>query len=67
VVHTWATENWQTIDNVNAILIADPKRAAVAGNAGAAGYPLVATVVDNPLPRLDNFFRQHHHVDVVHR
>src|SRR5690606_13388529 len=26
VAHIWVTENWQTFDNVNAVLIADPKR-----------------------------------------
>lgn len=56
VVHTWVTENWQTIDNVNAVLIADPKRAAGPGSAGAAAHPLVAPVVGAPLAGADNFF-----------
>ncbi|WP_435582601.1 cutinase family protein [Amycolatopsis thermoflava] len=56
VVHTWVTENWPTIDNVNAVLIADPKRAAGPGNAGAAAHPLVAPVVGAPLAGADDFF-----------
>ncbi|WP_020386807.1 cutinase family protein [Kribbella catacumbae] len=56
VVHTWVTENWPTIDNVNAVLIADPKRAAGPGSAGAAAHPLVAPVVGAPLAGADNFF-----------
>ncbi|MBB5981935.1 cutinase [Kribbella solani] len=56
VVHTWVTENWETFDNVNAVLIADPKRAAGPGNAGAAAHPLVAPVVGAPLAGADNFF-----------
>ena len=56
VVHTWVTENHETIDNVNAVLIADPKRAAGPGNAGAAAHPAVAPVVGAPLAGADNFF-----------
>ncbi|MEU0469450.1 MULTISPECIES: cutinase family protein [unclassified Amycolatopsis] len=56
VVHTWVTENWPTIDDVNAVLIADPKRAAGPGNAGAAAHPLVAPVVGAPLAGADDFF-----------
>ncbi|WP_433334089.1 cutinase family protein [Spirillospora sp. CA-294931] len=56
VVHTWVTENWQTIDDVNAVLIADPKRAAGPGHPGAAAHPLVAPVVGFPLAGADNYF-----------
>lgn len=56
VVHTWVTENWGTIDNVNAVLIADPKRAPGPGSGGSAGDPAVATVVGAPLAGTDNFF-----------
>ncbi|TCC40469.1 cutinase family protein [Kribbella speibonae] len=56
VVHTWVTENWQTFDNVNAVLIADPKRAAGPENAGVAGHPAVAPVIGAPLAGADNFF-----------
>lgn len=55
VVHTWVTENWQAFDNVNAVLIADPKRAPGPGNAGVAGHP-VAAAVGAPLVGVDNFF-----------
>jgi cutinase len=56
VVHTWVTENWQTFGNVNAILIADPKRAAGPGSAGAAAHPAVAPVVGPPLAGADAYF-----------
>jgi cutinase len=56
VVHTWVTENWASIDNVNAVLIADPKRAAGPGAPGAAAFPAVAAVVGAPLAGADNFF-----------
>ncbi|WP_350279936.1 cutinase family protein [Kribbella sp. HUAS MG21] len=56
VVHTWVSENWPTIDNVNAVLIADPKRAAGPGAPGAAAHPLVAPVVGAPLAGADNNF-----------
>lgn len=50
VAHIWTTENWQTFGNVNAVLIADPKRApaghdspSLAGQpySGIVGFPLV--------------------------
>ncbi|MGI5224605.1 cutinase family protein [Actinoallomurus sp. CA-142502] len=56
VVHTWVTENWQTIGNVNAILLADPKRPAGPGSAGAAAHPAVAPVVGAPLAGADDYF-----------
>ncbi|MFC9976582.1 cutinase family protein [Spirillospora sp. NPDC127200] len=56
VVHTWVTENWRTIDNVNAVLVADPKRPAGPGNAGVAAHPLVAPFVGFPLAHADDFY-----------
>ncbi|MGW2602234.1 cutinase family protein [Streptomyces klenkii] len=47
VVHVWISENWRTFDNVNAILLADPKRQGGPGTNGSTtpwgpliGYPL---------------------------
>ncbi|MFF3073434.1 cutinase family protein [Kitasatospora sp. NPDC057904] len=47
VVHVWVSENWRTFDNVNAILVSDPKRQGPPGANGGAvpfggliGYPL---------------------------
>jgi cutinase len=54
VVHTWVTENWGTIDDVNAVLLANPKRAA--GPGGAAAHPAVAPVVGAPLAGADAYF-----------
>jgi cutinase len=55
VVHTWVTENWHSIDDVNAVLLADPKRAAGPGAPGFAAHPLGATV-GAPLAGADDFF-----------
>jgi cutinase len=55
VAHTWVTENWQTFGNVNAVLIADPKRAANPGASGLAGQ-WYSGVVGAPLAGADNFF-----------
>ncbi|MFD4196426.1 cutinase family protein [Amycolatopsis thermoflava] len=65
VVHTWVTENWPTIDNVNAVLIADPKRAAGPGNAGAAAH------AGRPggrraTRRSGRLLRRHPHPDALH-
>jgi cutinase len=50
VVHVWVSENWQTFDNVNAILVADPKRQGPPGANGSGepfggiiGFPLAGT------------------------
>ncbi|MFC4493263.1 cutinase family protein [Streptomyces ovatisporus] len=42
VVHTWTSENAGTIDNVNSVLIADPKRLGGPGTGtdGLSGQPL---------------------------
>ncbi|GAA3979725.1 hypothetical protein GCM10023085_72480 [Actinomadura viridis] len=56
VVHTWVTENWSSIDDVNAVLIADPKRAAGPGAPGVAAHPAIAPIVGAPLAGADNFF-----------
>lgn len=55
VVHIWVTENRQAFDNVNAVLIADPKRAAGPGAAGLAGQPY-SGVVGPPLAGADRDF-----------
>jgi cutinase len=55
VVHTWVSENWQTFDNVNAVLIADPKRAAGPGASGLAGQ-WYSGVVGPPLAGADASF-----------
>jgi cutinase len=55
VAHTWVTENWQTFDNVNAVLIADPKRKAGPGASGLAGQ-WYSGVVGPPLAGADNAF-----------
>jgi cutinase len=55
VVHIWVTENWQTFGNVNAVLIADPKRAAGPGAAGLAGQ-WYSGVIGFPLAGADTFF-----------
>ncbi|MGW3832619.1 cutinase family protein [Streptomyces microflavus] len=54
VVHTWVTENWQTFDKVNAILISDPKRQGGPGaNGGAVPF---GGIVGAPLAGADRFF-----------
>ncbi|GAA2964767.1 DUF3253 domain-containing protein [Streptomyces enissocaesilis] len=63
VVHIWITENWQTFDNVNAILIADPKRQAgpganggsvpFGGIVGALSSVLQAAVVEDDERQMD--------------
>ncbi len=55
VVHTWVTENWQSFGNVNAVLIADAKRAANPGAAGLSGQ-WYSEVVGRPLAGADNLF-----------
>jgi cutinase len=55
VAHTWVSENWQTFDNVNAVLIADPKRAAGPGASGLSGQ-FYSGVVGPPLAGADNNF-----------
>jgi cutinase len=55
VVHTWAAENGGTIDNVNAVLIADPKRDAGPGAAGLSGQP-ITQVVGAPTAGADRNF-----------
>ncbi|WP_374984201.1 cutinase family protein [Streptomyces fradiae] len=54
VVHIWITENRQTFGNVNAVLIADPKRQGPPGaDGGAVPY---GGVVGAPLAGADRFF-----------
>jgi cutinase len=55
VVHIWVTENWQTFGNVNAVLVADPKRAAGPGAAGLAGQPY-SGIIGAPLAGSDISF-----------
>jgi cutinase len=55
VVHTWASENSGTVDNVNTVLISDPKRQGGPGTAGLSGHP-VAGVVGAPLSGSDSNF-----------
>lgn len=54
VVHIWVTENWQTFGNVNAVLIADPKRKAPPGLDG--GSVPFGGFVGPPLAGADRFF-----------
>ncbi len=54
VVHIWVTENWQTFGNVNAVLIADPKRKAPPGFDG--GSVPFGGIVGAPLAGADRFF-----------
>ncbi|NUS73166.1 MAG: cutinase family protein [Corynebacteriales bacterium] len=60
VAHIWVTENWQTFDNVNAVLIADPKRDpnGLGGNglAGQAPSAVFGPIVGAPLVGVDRFF-----------
>ena len=55
VAHIWVTENWMTFDNVNAVLIADPKRAPGPGLGGLAGIP-GSGIIGPPLAGTDDFF-----------
>ena len=56
VVQIWVTENWQSFGNVNAVLLADPKRAPEGhGSGGLAGQPGTG-IVGFPLVGVDNFF-----------
>ncbi|GAB2756120.1 cutinase family protein [Amycolatopsis magusensis] len=55
VAHIWVTENWQSFGNVNAVLIADPKRAGGPGAAGLAGQ-WYSGIVGPPLAGADDFF-----------
>ncbi|MET7637255.1 cutinase family protein [Streptomyces sp. NPDC005438] len=54
VVHTWVTENWRTFGNVNAVLIADPKRQGGPGTNGAS-FPF-GGIIGAPLAGADRFF-----------
>lgn len=58
VAHTWVTENWETFDNVNAVLIADPKRKAIDGRGsnGLASLPGSDWAPGPPLSGVDDFF-----------
>jgi cutinase len=55
VAHIWVSENWATFDNVNAVLIADPKRQGGPGTDGLAGQ-WYAAVVGAPLAGSDRNF-----------
>lgn len=54
VVHVWVTENWQSFDNVNAILVADPKRQGPPGGNGSTSP--FGPIVGAPLAGVDRFF-----------
>lgn len=54
VVHVWVTENGDAFGNVNAVLIADPKRQAPPGASGG-GVPF-GGLVGAPLAGADRFF-----------
>lgn len=54
VVHTWTSEN-QGMQNVNSVLIADPKRDAGPGAAGISGQP-ITQVVGAPTAGADRDF-----------
>lgn len=60
VVHIWVTENWQTFGNVNAVLIADPKRdpngLGGPGLAGQAPSVIFGPIVGYPLAGVDRYF-----------
>jgi cutinase len=60
VVHIWVTENWPSFDNVNAVLIADPKRdphgLGGPGLAGQAPSVIFGPIVGYPLAGVDSFF-----------
>lgn len=54
VVHIWVTNNWRTFDNVNAVLVSDPKRQGPPGaNGGAVPF---AGIVGAPLAGADKNF-----------
>ncbi|MET8627138.1 cutinase family protein [Kitasatospora sp. NPDC004669] len=54
VVHVWVSENWRTFDNVNAILVADPKRQGPPGaNGGAVPF---GGLIGPPLAGADSDF-----------
>jgi cutinase len=55
VAHIWVSENWSTFDNVNAVLIADPKRKGGPGADGLAGQ-FYAAVMGAPLYGSDRNF-----------
>jgi cutinase len=55
VVHTWASQNSGTIDNVNTVLISDPKRQGGPGADGLSGQPY-AGIVGAPLSGADRNF-----------
>lgn len=57
VVHTWTAENQGTIDNVNSVLIADPKRQGgpTSGADGLSGHP-VAQLAGPPTSGVDQNF-----------
>ncbi|WP_456697527.1 cutinase family protein [Aeromicrobium sp. P5_D10] len=55
VAHIWVSENWRTFNNVNAVLISDPKRAAGPGAAGLAGQ-FYSGIVGSPLSGADSNF-----------
>jgi cutinase len=55
VAHTWVSENSATFDNVNAVLISDPKREGPPGVNGLAGQ-FYSFVVGAPLAGADRNF-----------
>ena len=55
VVHIWVSENWATFDNVNAVLISDPKRKGGPRADGLAGQ-FYAVVMGAPLYGSDRNF-----------
>ena len=55
VVHIWVSENWATFDNVNAVLISDPKRKGGPRADGLAGQ-FYAGVMGAPLYGADRNF-----------
>ena len=55
VAHIWVSENWATFDDVNAVLISDPKRQGGPGTDGLAGQ-FYAAVMGAPLYGADRNF-----------
>lgn len=55
VVHTWVSENWRTFQNVNAALIADPKRQGGPRGNGVSGE-FYTYLVGAPLSGVDRNF-----------
>lgn len=54
VVHIWVSENWRTFDNVNAVLVSDPKRQGPPGaNGGAVPF---GGIIGAPLAGADKNF-----------